>query len=59
LATCLLATRAIANASQNRSADDLKLDFTAAARGRDALIRHFASLALFERGRQEPGMDLN
>jgi hypothetical protein len=37
-----LATRAIANASHDWGTDDLKLDFTAAARRRDALIRHFA-----------------
>lgn len=37
-ATRFLATRAIANASQNRNSDDLKLDFAAAARRQDALI---------------------
>jgi hypothetical protein len=42
-ATCLSATRAITNASQNWSPDDLKLNFAAAAGCRGALIRHFAS----------------
>jgi hypothetical protein len=42
-AACLLATRAIANASQDGSPVDLKLDFAAAAWRQGALIRHFAS----------------
>jgi hypothetical protein len=42
-ATCLLATRAITNASQDWSPDDLEFYFAAAARCQGALIRHFAS----------------
>jgi hypothetical protein len=42
-ATCLLATRAIANASQDGSPDDLEFHFAAAARCRGGLIGHFVS----------------
>jgi hypothetical protein len=41
--TCLLATRAITNASQDWSSADLERYLAAATRCRDALIRHFVS----------------
>src|SRR5262249_51625482 len=53
-ATCLLATRAITNASQNWSPDDLELYFAAATRNRGALIRHFAPSSFYRRARVRP-----
>src|SRR6185312_1205933 len=43
LTTRLLATPAITDASQDRSADDLELHFATATKRRGALVRHFTS----------------